>query len=116
MGKMLKVGRGPIFTIGVGTPHEDWRIFKMDDAQLRELAQAVVTEAPKPPTEEDCWRAEMQAAGVPEPLQEVMCDLLKELHGALGAELWSEPGAQCDLLSQRLFYYSQRFRRIAEQG
>ena len=96
----------------------------MDDQyekRLKELSQNVLKRwGPSAlPDEEDCWRTEMQAAGVPEPLQDLMCDLLKELHGALGAELWSDPMEEAALLSKRLAHYQVRlnvWRRLTALG
>ena len=92
----------------------------MDEARLRELAYGAYHDElqakPQQPDEEDCWRAEMQAAGVPEELREVMCDLLKELHGALGADGWSHPKDQTHFLIKRLDHYQSRlWQSLAEQ-
>lgn len=85
----------------------------MDHSRLMKLAERITAEKLNRPDEENLWRAEMQAAGVPEELQEVMVDLLKELHGALGAEGWFYPVKQSYFLVERLWHYMTRLREYA---
>lgn len=64
-------------------------------------------------TLEEAWAEELVMAGAPIEAAEAVFNLLKELHGSLGADAWRVPQFQMRFLADRLEHYARELRRVA---